>query len=276
MNDIIQTKLGQIEYSSIGQGTPIVFFHGGHSNCQETLFYKGYDTARFQLITPSRPGYGQTPLNGHKQPKEAASLIAAMLEKLDLHQVVVVGISAGGLTAIEFAANFPAKVAKLILISAVTKKWLTPQDTVYKQASRMFSPKREKLSWRLFRTFFSLFPRQMTKVLFKQLSTQKGHKITQQEIADVKEMAFKQSSGEGFITDLDQDIAPSTISKIECPTLVMHSKNDHSVDIVMAHHAHEKIKQSILKVYDNQWGHLLWVGVDNELPIKDLNDFLRT
>ncbi|HAS42139.1 MAG TPA: alpha/beta hydrolase, partial [Microscillaceae bacterium] len=103
MNDIIQTKLGQIEYSSIGQGTPIVFFHGGHSNCQETLFYKGYDTARFQLITPSRPGYGQTPLNGHKQPKEAASLIAAMLEKLDLHQVVVVGISAGGLTAIEFA-----------------------------------------------------------------------------------------------------------------------------------------------------------------------------
>ncbi|OJJ13917.1 hypothetical protein BKI52_44940 [marine bacterium AO1-C] len=274
MSKIIQTKLGQIEYSIIGQGKPVVFLHGGHSNCNETLFYKGYDTTHFQLITPSRPGYGQTPLNGHKQPKEAAKLIEAMLDQLGIHQIIVVGISAGGLTALELAANFPEKVTQLILISAVTKKWLTPQDKTYKRASKMFSPKREKMSWKLFRTFFTVFPRQMTKVLFKELSSQKGQKITREEIAAIKEMTFKQSAGEGFITDLEQDIVPELITKIKCPTLIMHSKNDQSVNIAMAHHAHEKIKHSELKVYDNKWGHLLWVGEDNRQPINDLNDFL--
>ena len=274
MIEVIQTKLGQIEYSCIGQGSPVVFFHGGHSNCQETLFYKGYDLTRFQLITPSRPGYGQTPLNGYKQPKEAAGLIATLLEQLDLNQVVVVGISAGGLTALEFAANFPEKTIKLVLISAVTQKWLTPQDTTYRRASQMFSPKREKLSWWLFRTFFWFFPRQMSKVLLKQLSTKQGQKITKEEIRDVKEMTFKQSSGEGFITDLNQDISLEVVKRIKCPTLILHSKNDHSVDIAMARHAYENIQQATLKIYDNKWGHLLWVGADNVHPIKDLNDFL--
>jgi pimeloyl-ACP methyl ester carboxylesterase len=60
--EVIKTDKGQIEYSIVGKGVPILFLHGGHSNCQETLLHKGFDTNKFQLITPSRPGYGNTPL----------------------------------------------------------------------------------------------------------------------------------------------------------------------------------------------------------------------
>lgn len=69
---IINTRLGDIEYSSFGKGIPILFLHGGHSNCYEKLCHKGFDLTRFQLITPSRPGYGETPLNNKKTPKKAA------------------------------------------------------------------------------------------------------------------------------------------------------------------------------------------------------------
>lgn len=59
---VINTKLGEIEYRLIGNGIPILFMHGGHSNCNETLCHKGFNLEKFKLITPSRPGYGRTPL----------------------------------------------------------------------------------------------------------------------------------------------------------------------------------------------------------------------
>lgn len=48
--EIINTRLGNIEYSSIGVGIPVLFVHGGHSNCKETLCHKGFDLEKFQLI----------------------------------------------------------------------------------------------------------------------------------------------------------------------------------------------------------------------------------
>ena len=51
-NKIIKTKLGEIEFSIIGQGVPILFIHGGHSNSNDTLCYKGFDLNKYQLITP--------------------------------------------------------------------------------------------------------------------------------------------------------------------------------------------------------------------------------
>lgn len=61
--EVAYTAKGRVEYSITGTGMPVVFLHGGHSNCNETLFHKGFDTRTFSLITPSRPGYGNTPLS---------------------------------------------------------------------------------------------------------------------------------------------------------------------------------------------------------------------
>ena len=74
--------------------------HGGHSNCHETLCHKGFDLEKFQLITPSRPGYGKTPLTNNRTPKQAADLILELLKCLSVDNTIVYGISAGGLTAI--------------------------------------------------------------------------------------------------------------------------------------------------------------------------------
>ena len=52
-NKIVKTCLGDIEFKLIGKGTPVLFVHGGHSNCNETLCHKGFDLEKFKLITPS-------------------------------------------------------------------------------------------------------------------------------------------------------------------------------------------------------------------------------
>jgi pimeloyl-ACP methyl ester carboxylesterase len=120
--EIINTDKGQIEYSIVGKGKPLIFLHGGHSNCKETLFHKGFDTNKYMLITPSRPGYGKTPLDDKYTPMKTADLIVALLNYLKIDKVVLYAISAGGLTSIELAARYPERVEKLILASAVSMK----------------------------------------------------------------------------------------------------------------------------------------------------------
>src|SRR5690606_10244304 len=93
---ICHTPLGTIEYRLYGQGKPMLFVHGGHGSCRDDLFHKGFDPARFKLITPSRPGYGRTPVTDASGPARTADLIAAMLETLSIPRVAVIGISAGG------------------------------------------------------------------------------------------------------------------------------------------------------------------------------------
>ncbi|NEQ49150.1 MAG: alpha/beta hydrolase [Leptolyngbya sp. SIO3F4] len=251
-----------------------MFFHGGHSNYRETLFHRGFPLDRFQLITPSRPGYEDTPLNELKTPSDAADLFAALLDELGMERCILVGISAGGLAALAFAARFPERVEKLLLISAVTQRWMLPDHPNYQRGRKLFAPRMEKISWFLFRTGFRLLPRTMTRVLFDQLSTRKNARITPEEVEAVKGMTFQQSSGDGFVNDLEQTLAEKYLAAISCPTLILHSENDASVSIDMATHAHKHIPQSILKTYDNKWGHLLWVGDDSQAPIADVLTFL--
>lgn len=275
MCNTVNTDLGQIEYSIQGEGIPVLFFHGGHSNCSETLFQNGWDLSKYMIITPSRPGYGNTPLGDNGTPRKTAELTNALLNILNIEKVIVVGISAGGLSAITFAEEFPSKSCSLILISAVTKKWLSENDDLYERGMKMFSPKMEKLSWTLFRTFFRILPKTMSKTLFTELSTKQNQEITKSEIDQVREMTFKQSSGSGFVNDLNQDIDEDAIKNVRCPTLILHSENDKSVPIDMAIYADHEIQNSTLKSFDNKWGHLLWVGKDSEYPITELNEFLN-
>ncbi len=274
MKSTIHTELGQIEYSEIGSGEPILFIHGGHSNADELLFQKGYDTSKYRLIMPSRPGYGNTPLAGFAQPREAADLIASLMNALEIEEAIVVGISAGGLTAISLAAYYPRRVKKLVLISAITQKWLNTDDKFYRRSKKLFAPEVEKRNWRLFRFFFNIFPQIMGKSIFKQLSTRKIGRIPKEELAEIREMIYKQSSDEGFMADINQEIEEGLLQKIECPTLILHSENDNSVSINMAKNANKKIPKSRLQIFDNKWGHLLWIGQESKEPIQAVMQFI--
>jgi pimeloyl-ACP methyl ester carboxylesterase len=270
----IKTKKGTVEFSLKGKGSPLLFIHGGHSSSNESLFHKGFDTEKFCLITPSRPGYGKTPLSRFVSPKDTAELFNALLDELKIDSVIVIGISAGGLSAIELASNFPNRVTKLILISAVTKKWMTEKDKNYIRGKKIFSPNFEKFSWGLFRFFYTLFPMLMAKTMFKELSNYETVDISRSEVSELFEMIKLQRSYEGFINDLEQDIQPNNINNITCPTIILHSSNDNTVKIEHAKHGHSQIENSILKIYNNKWGHLLWLGKESNTPIRDTLNFI--
>nr|WP_299072218.1 alpha/beta hydrolase [uncultured Allomuricauda sp.] len=272
---IANTPLGDIEYSSIGKGIPILFLHGGHSSCNETLCHKGFDLEKFLLINPSRPGYGKTPVNGNRTPKQAAELISELLNNLSLDNVIVYGISAGGLTAIELAANHPDKVSKLILASAISKKWLNKNEKIYKTAKIIFNPKMERITWGMVTFFSKILPKVIANSFYPQFSTYPAHELRREDIEELISAIKHYRSKRGFLNDIDQDINEDTIKKIKCPSLVIHSTYDNSVSFEHAIHSKEKIQNSRLVKLDNEWGHLFWIGKESEKSIKVTIEFIE-
>jgi len=86
----------------------------------------------------------QKEVNNNNTPKKAANLIISLLDHLNIKKVIVYAVSSGRLTSIEMAGNYPDRVEKLILASALTKRWLDKNGQVYKMAKKYLIRKPKK------------------------------------------------------------------------------------------------------------------------------------
>ncbi|MCM3764499.1 alpha/beta fold hydrolase [Neobacillus niacini] len=268
-----------IEYSIVGEGAPILVMHGGHSNCHEEFGYKALVENGFMIITPTRPGYGGTSKEIGENLSKACMYYAKLLDHLKLEKVHLLGISAGGASAIYFASKYPDLVWSLTLQSAVTKTWLTQEDKKYKAARLLFHPRVEKLTWRLISSINNVFPGFIFKQMFPSFSNLKyaeaKEKINKSDVEAIRKMNNRQRSGYGFMIDLEQvnELTDNNLKSITCPTLIMHSKFDGSVPIDHAYFAHQQIASSKLCLLDS-WGHLIWLGNSSDETDEKINTFL--
>ncbi|TKC14906.1 alpha/beta fold hydrolase [Robertmurraya kyonggiensis] len=270
----------KLEYSVVGNGIPILVFHGGHSNCNEEFGYEKLIAEGFSVITPSRAGYGDTsPIIGGNL-NLACKAYVKLLDYLSIEKVDVIAISAGGPSGIYFASHYPERVKSLILQSAVSKEWLTSADNTYKAAQIMFRPSVEKYTWRLVGLMSNLFPRFIFKQMapsFSRLSiSQILTQLSDDDYDTFRKMNNRQRSGSGFLIDLSQtsSISVSDLQAIKCPTLIIHSEHDNAVLIEHAYHAHKHIPNSKLSILDS-WGHLIWLGKGFDEWHKEMIQFLK-
>lgn len=91
----------------------------------------------FRVLTPDRPGYLGTRLTGNGSPEAQADLAAALLDSLDLERVALVGVSAGGPAAIQFAHRYPHRSACLVLMAAVTRQTGLSDDQLNSALGRL-------------------------------------------------------------------------------------------------------------------------------------------
>jgi pimeloyl-ACP methyl ester carboxylesterase len=120
---VAQTRAGPVEYASRGGGPVVLVLHGGFGGFdQGLLFIPGLAEAGFRVIAPSRPGYLRTPLSTGETNEEQADAMAALLDTLGVRRAAVVGISAGGPVALQFALRHPERTTALVLACAITMK----------------------------------------------------------------------------------------------------------------------------------------------------------
>src|ERR1044072_2419356 len=121
ISQIAQTSRGPIEYTLFGNGPVVLVCHGPSEICHSTQAFKSLVDAGFSLLTPSRPGYGRTPLDAGKSNTQAAAAIIALLDSLNIQKCSVIAVSGGGPTGIALAANFPQRIERLVLMAAISR-----------------------------------------------------------------------------------------------------------------------------------------------------------
>jgi len=120
-SELVETNQGVVEIARRGSGYPVLILHGAPGGYdQGLLFGEGAFGDDVEVISPSRPGFLRTPLDDHKSFADQAALLVALLDAIDVERPIVVGISCGGPIALQLAADYPERVAGLVLGSAIT------------------------------------------------------------------------------------------------------------------------------------------------------------
>lgn len=116
-SQVIATACGPIEYADVGSGPPMLMIHGAGGGFDQGLaLAASFAPGEYRVIAPSRFGYLRTPAPEYATAASQADAHACLLDALGLHSVVVVGVSAGAPSALEFALRHAERSRALVLV----------------------------------------------------------------------------------------------------------------------------------------------------------------
>ena len=276
-SQIAPTSNGPIEYTLIGSGPMVLVCHGTSSNCFSTDLAAPLVEAGFSVLTPSRPGYGQTPLSTGPKAGQAAQALAALLDHLQVPTCSVMAISGGGPTGVALAAMFPQRVNRLVLTAAVTHPEDRPNEPGYKNQTAFYGPM-HSLTWSMLGLMSRLSPRSMarqTLVIFSTHDPDDGlSQLSPEGIQKICRFYQGHSSRAGALSDASHTIGADLLTTIRQPVLVIHSREDNSVPFSHAEWSLKHIPQAQL-CEAGITGHFFWVDPNYPRVCQRLVAFLR-
>jgi len=277
-SQIAQTSKGPIEYTLMGHGPVLLACHGTSANCYSTEPLELLVEAGFSLLTPSRPGYGRTPLAVGRSNAQAAEALAALLDHLEIETCSVIAISGGGPTGIAFAARFPRRIEHLVLMAAVSQPEQRPNEPSYQSQMAFYGPL-HSLQWGMLRLISNLSPRGMARQTLAIFSSHDPAealgRLSPGGIESIRRFYQGQSSRWGALNDATHTVREDLLQAISVPVLVIHSREDRSVPFSHAEWSMQNIPQAIL-CEAGFAGHFIWVGPDYQAILKQMVAFLRS
>ncbi|NDJ61075.1 MAG: alpha/beta hydrolase [Chloroflexi bacterium] len=269
---VIETARGPVEYSDVGVGPVVLHLHGGVV-AHDGWFYLDYLVeAGYRVITPSRPGYLRTPLADHGSPQFQADVMASFIDALKLEKVIVVGMSAGGLAALQFALRYPDRTESLVLKSAITRQTgLSEAQQTSALGRIVLAPWAQTYVYALLYWAGRLFPRQVLNQFYLTETTldpaQRDTLVSQvlgsaqqrkSYAALLNAMVPIAARLRGLETDMhNQYTSPDyELDAITAPTLIIHSRHDGDSPFANAEFAAELIPNAEFVPVD-QFGHLI-------------------
>jgi pimeloyl-ACP methyl ester carboxylesterase len=116
---VLQTACGEIEFAQSGpaDAPALLLVHGSGGGFDQGLML-GHSLApqSVRLIAPSRFGYLRSPLPADPSGERQADHLACLLDALGLPDAVVMGVSAGAVSALHFAVRHPQRTRALVLV----------------------------------------------------------------------------------------------------------------------------------------------------------------
>ncbi len=260
-SQIAQTSKGPVEYTMVGSGPVILSCHGTSQDCYSIQGLESLTNAGFSLLTPSRPGYGHTPLDVGRSSIQAAEALIALLDCLNIDTCSVIAISGGGPTGIALAASFPHRIEHLVLMAAVSQPEERVHESSYKSQMAFYGPL-HGMQWGMLRLISNLSPRMMAKQTMAIFSTHDPEdafsRLTPGGIEAIRQFYQGHSSRKGALNDATHTVGAELLQAITIPVLVVHSREDKSVPFTHAEWSLKNIPQASL-CEAGVTGHFIWV-----------------
>lgn len=239
----------RLYYEDWGSGRPVVFIHGWpHSHEMWEYQLNELPKQGLRCIAYDRRGFGKSSRTwtGYDYDSLADDL-SAVLDALDLQDVVLVGFSmGGGEVARYFARHGSARVSKAVLLSAVTPYLYKTEDNPEGVDPEVFAGIAEQIE-KDRTAFLSGFAKQFFGVGML------SHPVSD-EFLQYFQTVCSQAAGHATLecakafsqTDFRADMA-----KITVPTLVLHGDSDQTVPFeVSGKRAAKMVPNAKLIVYE--------------------------
>lgn len=141
----IETTLGNVSVTIVGDGEPLVLLHGGGPGASALANYRDNLAAfdGYRLILPDQPGFGasyrpdEVALQERSITEITADALFQTLEALDVERFSLLGNSLGGAAALAMAIAQPERVSRLVLM-APGGGWLPLGPTPTEGQKEMF------------------------------------------------------------------------------------------------------------------------------------------
>lgn len=280
---VVETRLGPVEVMHVpGDRPPVLFFPGGHCSAAVDCGWSVYASLGYGVLSFSRPGYGLTDV-GRLTAQEFVPAVTDCCERLTVDETSgAVGVSFGGLQAIQVAVAQPDLVPRLFLHSCA------PSTHAYPDTRRealmgpiAFAPGTQRLVWaaiaRLVGSEGGL--RRMVGTLSMRPPEDWWSSWSTADRDSARELFGSMSSGSGFVNDLRQGRDGRSAyrrlfqARVSCPTLVTASRGDAGVAFRHAEDLARTIPTATLVELDSP-SHLFWIGPARDEVARAVRTFV--
>jgi pimeloyl-ACP methyl ester carboxylesterase len=264
---VAATRCGPIEYQAAGEGMPLLMIHGsGGGHDQGMAWARPLVLHGVRVIAMSRFGYLRTPRPADASPEAQADAHVCLLDALGIGKAAVMGVSAGGPSALQAAIRHPDRVSALVLVVPITYKPGTVADS-----APPVSDTKDALLLRLLGSdflFWTGLHLARDPMVRHVLATppERVAAATEKERARVDDLADRilpvstRAAGLRDDTRLGKSLGPYALESIRVPTLVVSARDDAFGTFAGAQYTASRIPGAKFVGFD-EGGHLL-VGHD--------------
>jgi len=265
---VLATRCGPIEVEEAGEGTPVLMIHGsGGGHDQGMAWARPLVQHGVRVIAVSRFGYLRTPRPADASPEAQADAHLCVLDALGITTAAVMGVSAGGPSALQMAIRQPERVDALVLVvpiawkpGAVADSAPPVSDAKDRMLLRLLGS--DFLFWAALQVARDPLIRHLLATppeLLKAASDTERARVN--DLADRILPVSGRSAGLRDDTRLGKRLGPYALETIRAPTLVVSARDDGFGTYAAAQYTASRISGAKFIGFD-RGGHLL-VGHDD-------------
>ncbi|MCP4931717.1 MAG: alpha/beta hydrolase [Candidatus Marinimicrobia bacterium] len=254
----------QIYVEQCGSGEPLLMVPGVGAGSWLWNSMAPDLSKNYELIMPHLRGSGRSekPDHSYSVPQMAEDM-TAIVDQMGYEKFHILGVSLGGYIAQQFAIRWPKKVASLALIATSSggSDSIGPDGNTLSQSIRLRGKTRKERLEEIYQLNFTED--------FIQNNGEELDKITNWRIQYPQpEFAYYRQilAGYGYIQN-------GTLDAVSVPTFIAGGKDDKMIPLDDVKMLHQKINQSILKIYE---GKHLFFFEDREQFNQDVISFIQS